>query len=191
MNEEIKRIFIDTVTTYNYADKDVDDSVIHELYELTKWSATSFNCSPLRLVFLKSKEAKSRIDPYLMDSNKVSVKNVPICVIIGMDTKFFTDLPRNFKAVDAKVFFENNEELAYATAFRNSSLQAGYFLKAVNALGLDAGAMSGFDNKGVDNEFFRDTSIKSNFLCTLGYGIEPKGHSRGARYNFDEVANII
>ena len=108
-----------------------------------------------------------------------------------MDTKFFKDLPKNFTAMDAKVFFENNEELAHATAFRNSSLQAGYFLKAVNALGLDAGSMSGFDNKGVDNEFFKDTSIQSNFICTLGYGIEPKGHPRGARYNFDEVAKII
>ena len=101
------------------------------------------------------------------------------------------NLPRNFKAVDAKVFFENNDELAYTTALRNSSLQAGYFLKAVNALGLDAGPMSGFDNKGVDDEFFKDTSIRSNFLCTLGYGIEPKGHPRGARYKFDEVAKII
>ena len=191
MNEDIKRIFIDTVTTYNYSDKIVEDSILKELYELTKWGATSFNCSPLRLVFLKSEEAKGRIDPYLMDSNKVSVKKAQICVIIGMDTKFFTDLPRNFKAVNAKVFFENNEELAYATAFRNSSLQAGYFLKAVNALGLDAGAMSGFDNKGVDNEFFKDTSIRSNFLCTLGYGVDPKGHPRGERYNFDEVVKII
>ena len=191
MNADIKRIFIDTVTTYNYSDKVVDDDVLKELYELTKWSPTSFNCSPLRLVFLKSQEAKDRIDPYLMDSNKVSVKKAPICVIIGMDIKFFTDLPKNFKAEDAKVFFENNEELAHSTAFRNSSLQAGYFLKAVNALGLDAGPMSGFDNKGVDNEFFKDTSIQSNFLCTLGYGIEPKGHPRGARYKFYEVAKII
>ncbi len=191
MNEDIKRIFVDTVTTYNFSNKEISDDVLKELYELTKWGATSFNCSPLRLVFLKSEEAKNRIDPYLMDSNKVSVKNAPVCVIIGMDTMFFTDLPKNFTAMDAKVFFENNEELAYATAFRNSSLQAGYFLKAVNALGLDTGAMSGFDNKGVDNEFFKDTSIQSNFICTLGYGIEPKGHPRGARYNFDEVAKII
>ena len=178
MNEDIKRIFIDTVTTYNYSDREVDNNVLHELYELTKWSATSFNCSPLRLVFLKSKEAKNRIDPFLIDSNKEKVKKAPITAIIAMDTMFFNDLPRNFKATDAKVFFENNEELAYTTAFRNSSLQAGYFLKAVNALGLDAGPMSGFDNKGVDNEFFRDTSLRSNFLCTLGYGIEPKGKPR-------------
>ena len=111
--------------------------------------------------------------------------------VIHKKAKFFLCDIKNFKAEDAKVFFENNEELAHSTAFRNSSLQAGYFLKAVNALGLDAGPMSGFDNKGVDDEFFKDTSIRSNFLCTLGYGIEPKGHSRGARYKFDEVAKII
>ena len=191
MNEDIKRIFINTVTTYNYSDKEVDDNILKELYELTKWSPTSFNCSPLRLVFLKSKEAKDRIDPYLIDSNKAKVKKAPVCAIIAMDIKFFNDLPRNFKAQDAKVFFENNEELAHTTAFRNSSLQAGYFLKAVNALGLDAGPMSGFNNSGVDEEFFKDTSLRSNFLCTLGYGIEPNGHPRGSRYEFDEIAKII
>jgi nitroreductase len=108
MNEDIKRIFIDTVTTYNYSDKEVDDNVLHELYELTKWSATSFNCSPLRLVFLKSKEAKDRVGPFLIDSNKEKVKKAPITVIIAMDTKFFNDIPRNLKATDAKIFFENN-----------------------------------------------------------------------------------
>tara|TARA_B110001454_G_scaffold215057_1_gene235822 strand:- start:2044 stop:2658 length:615 start_codon:yes stop_codon:yes gene_type:complete len=190
-NEDINRIFIDTVTTYNFLDKDVADSSLKDIYDLTKWGATSFNCSPLRLVFLKSQEAKDRIDPYLIDSNKEKVKKAPVCAIIGMDTEFFLDLPKNFAAMDAKVFFENNEELAFATAFRNSSLQAGYFLKAVNALGLDAAAMSGFDNKGVDSEFFKDTSIQSNFLCNIGYGANLKGHPRGPRYTFDEVAKII
>ena len=191
MNQDIKRIFIDTVTTYNFSDKSVDDSVLKEIYELTKWGATSFNCSPLRLIFLKSQESKNRIDPFLIDSNREKVKKAPVCVIISMDTKFFLDLPNNFPATDAKVFFENNDELAFATSFRNSSIQAGYFLKAVNALGLDAAPMSGFDNKGVDKEFFIDTSIKSNFLCNIGYGIEPKGHARGPRYNFEEIAKII
>ena len=121
MNEDLKRIFIDTVTTYNYSDKEVDDNILKELYELTKWSPTSFNCSPLRLVFLKSKEAKDRIDPYLIDSNKAKVKKAPVCVIIAMDIKFFNDLPRNFKAQDAKVFFENNEELVnhYPSLLKN------------------------------------------------------------------------
>ena len=84
MNEDIKRIFVDTVTTYNFSNKEIGDEVLKELYELTKWGATSFNCSPLRLVFLKSEEAKNRIDPYLMDANKVNVKKAPVCVIIGM-----------------------------------------------------------------------------------------------------------
>ena len=191
MNEDIKRIFIDTVTTYNYSDKVVEDSSLKELYELTKWGATSFNCSPLRLVFLKSEEAKNRIDPYLMDSNKVSVKNAPVCVIIGMDTMFFTDLPKNFTAMDAKVFFENNEELAHATAFRNSSLQGAYFMMVSRALGLDCGPMSGFNNQIVDEVFFSGTNIKSNFLCCIGYGDPSKIFMRLPRLDFNEVCEII
>ena len=191
MNEDIKRIFIDTVTTYNYADKVVEDNVLQELYELTKWGATSFNCSPLRLVFLKSEEAKGRIDPYLMDSNKVSVKKAQICVIIGMDTKFFTDLPKNFTAMDAKIFFENNKELANATAFRNSSLQGAYFMMVSRALGLDCGPMSGFNNDLVDQSFFKDTNIKSNFLCCIGYGDPSKIFMRLPRLNFDDVCEIL
>ena len=111
MNEDIKRIFVDTVTTYNFSNKEISDEALKELYELTKWGATSFNCSPLRLVFLKSEEAKNRIDPYLMDANKVNVKKAQVCVIIGMDTKFFKDLPKNFKAVDAKVFLKTMKSL--------------------------------------------------------------------------------
>ena len=191
MNDDIKRIFIDTVTTYNFSDKTVDDSMLKEIYDLTKWGATSFNSNPLRIIFIKSNEAKNRLDPFVMDSNKEKIKKAPVCAIIAMDIRFFVDLPKNFPAADAKVFYENNEDLAYTTALRNSSIQGGYFIKAVNALGLDVAAMSGFDNKGVDKEFFKDTSIQSNFLCNIGYGIAPKGQSRGPRYAFDEVAKII
>ena len=142
-------------------------------------------------IFLKSQDAKDRIIPFLIDSNKEKVQKAPVCTIIAMDTEFYLDLPNNFPATDAKVFFENNDDLTFATAFRNSSLQGGYFLKAVNALELDAAAMSGFDNKGVDAEFFKGTSIRSNFLCNIGYGKDVKGHPRGPRYAFDEVAQII
>ena len=110
MDEIIKRIFLDTITTYNFSDKLVDDSVLKEIYELTKWGATSFNCSPLRLIFLKSQDAKDRIIPFLIDSNKEKVQKAPVCTIIAMDTEFYLDLPNNFPATDAKVFFENNDE---------------------------------------------------------------------------------
>ena len=191
MNEDLKRIFIDTVTTYNFSDQDVENTKIKEIYELTKWSPTSFNCSPLRLRFLKSKEAKERIDPCVMPFNREKVKKAPVCVILAMDIEFFKDLPRNWPKEDVKGIFEGNKDFTYTASLRNSSLQIGYFLKAVNALGLDAACMSGFINDAVDKEFFQGTSIKSNILCNIGYGIDPKGSKRGSRYEFDEVAEIL
>ena len=191
MNDDLKRIFIDTVTTYNFSDKEVQDSTIKEIYELTKWSPTSFNCSPLRLRFLKSSDAKHRIDSCVMPFNREKVKNAPACVILAMDIEFYNDLPRNWPKEDVKGIFEGNNEFTYTAALRNSSLQIGYFLKAVNALNLDAACMSGFINDAVDKEFFQGTSIKSNILCNIGYGVEPKGSKRGSRYEFDEVAKII
>ena len=191
MNEDIKRIFVDTITTYNFSNKDVNDDTLREIYELTKWSPTSFNCSPLRLRFLKSEEAKARIDPCVMPFNREKIKKAPVCVILAMDIEFYRDLPINWPKEDVKGIFENNKEFTYTASLRNSSLQIGYFLKAVNALGLDAACMSGFINDAVDNEFFKDTSLKSNILCNIGYGENPKGSPRGPRYNFDEVAEII
>ena len=191
MNDDLKRIFIDTVTTYNFSDKEVQDSTIKEIYELTKWSPTSFNCSPLRLRFLKSSDAKQRIDSCVMPFNREKVKNAPVCVILAMDIEFYNDLSRNWPKEDVKGIFKGNKEFTYTAALRNSSLQIGYFLKAVNALNLDAACMSGFINDAVDKEFFQGTSIKSNILCNIGYGVEPKGSKRGSRYEFDEVAKII
>lgn len=191
MNEDIKRIFVDTITTYNFSNKDVNDDTLREIYELTKWSPTSFNCSPLRLRFLKSEEAKARIDSCVMPFNREKIKKAPVCVILAMDIEFYRDLPINWPKEDVKGIFEKNKEFTYTASLRNSSLQIGYFLKAVNALGLDAACMSGFINDAVDNEFFKDTSLKSNILCNIGFGEDPKGAPRGPRYNFDEVAEII
>jgi 3-hydroxypropanoate dehydrogenase len=108
-----------------------------------------------------------------------------------MDLNFWKDLYKNYLREDAKIYFENNEKKINETAFRNSTLQGGYFLKAANALGLATGPMSGFFNKGVDEEFFKDTSIRSNFLCNIGYGDPTGTYDRAYRYEFDEVSEIL
>ena len=126
-----------------------------------------------------------------MPFNREKIKKAPVCVNLAMDIEFYRDLPIKWPKEDVKGIFEKNKEFTYTASLRNSSLQIGYFLKAVNALGLDAACMSGFINDAVDNEFFKDTSLKSNILCNIGYGENPKGSPRGPRYNFDEVAEII
>jgi 3-hydroxypropanoate dehydrogenase len=116
----------------------------------------------------------------------------PVTAIIGYDLRFYEHLPKLFphnKA--ARSWFAGKEEHARTTALRNGSLQGAYLILAARALGLDTGPMSGFDNTGVDGEFFAGTDIKSNFLCSLGYG-DPAGvRPRGPRFTFDEMAKII
>ena len=184
-------IFVKPQTCYKFLDKDVSDQVLHELYDLTKWGATSFNCSPLRLKFLKSKSSKEILSTFVSEDNVLKIINAPVCTIIGMDIEFWKDLPKNYLREDAKKYFENDIDKSQLTALRNSSLQGGYFLKAANALGLATGPMSGFSNDEVDEKFFSGTSIKSNFLCNLGYPDKDGCFERASRYEFKEIAEIL
>ena len=191
MTDTINDIFVKPQTCYKFLDKDVSDQVLHELYDLTKWGATSFNCSPMRLKFLKSKSSKQMLSNLASEDNVSKIINAPVCTIIGMDIEFWRELPKNYLREDAKKYFENDIDKSQLTALRNSSIQGGYFLKAANALGLATGPMSGFSNDEVDEKFFSGTSIKSNFLCNLGYPDEDGYFERASRYEFKEIAEIL
>ena len=56
---------------------------------------------------------------------------------------------------------------------------------------MDCGPMSGFDNAKVDAAFFAGTTVKSNFLCNLGYGDGSKLYPRSPRLDFDEACRIV
>ena len=191
MTNTINDIFVKPQTCYKFLDKDVSDQVLHELYDLTKWGATSFNCSPMRLKFLKSKSSKQILSNLASEDNVSKIINAPVCTIIGMDIEFWRELPKNYLREDAKKYFENDIDKSQLTALRNSSIQGGYFLKAANALGLATGPMSGFSNDKVDEKFFSGTAIKSNFLCNLGYPDEDGYFERASRYEFKEIAEIL
>ncbi len=191
MNTIVDDIFIKAQTCYKFLDKEVPDQVLHELYDLTKWGATSFNCSPMRLKFLKSKNSKKNLSKLVSEDNIDKIINAPVCAIIGMDTEFWRDLPRNYLREDAKQYFQDDLNKSQVTAFRNSSIQGGYFMKAANAIGLATGPMSGFLNSKVDEQYFSGTTIKSNFLCNLGYPHSEGYFERAPRYEFKEVAEII
>lgn len=191
MADKIHQIFVEPQTCYKFLDKEVSDQSLNDLYDLLKWGPTSFNCSPMRLKFLKSREAKENLSRFVSEDNVNKVLNAPVCTIIGMDTEFWRDLPKNYLREDAKKYFENDPEKSQITAFRNSSIQGGYFLKAANALGLAVGPMSGFSNELVDEEFFNGTTIKSNFLCNLGYPDKDGYYERAQRYNFSDIAEIL
>lgn len=174
-----------------WLDKPVPDSLLVELHDLMKWGPTSANCWPLRVVYVKSPEAKARLVPLMMEGNRAKVQAAPVTAILGMDMAFYEQLPKLFPHTDAKSWFVGNTPLIEATAFRNSSLQGAYFMLAARALGLDCGPMSGFDADKVNAEFFTGTTVKANFICSLGYG-DPAGlFPRSPRPEFADVCNIL
>ena len=177
--------------SYNgYLDKSISPAQMDAIWELMKQGPTSANCLPARLIWCATDEAKAKLAPLTSANNADKVRAAPVTVIIGMDMEFYEQLPELFPPADARSWFAGNEALASATAFRNSSLQGAYFMLAARALGLDTGPMSGFDNAEVDAAFFAGTTVKSNFICTLGYGDPASIFGKLPRPAFDTF-NII
>ena len=181
-----------TARTYNaWLPKEVTDEQIRRLYDLAKFGPTAANSSPMRIVFVKSPDAKQRLKPYLSESNAEKTMQAPVTAIVATDFAFYEHLPKLFPHADARSWFVGNEQLVQASGIRNGSLQGAYLLMAARALGLDCGPMSGFDQAGVDAEFFAGTQIKSNFLINIGYGDPDKNlFDRLPRLSFDEAAQI-
>ena len=189
--QALQQLFSDARTFSAWQDKAISTSLIHELYELTKFAPTSANSSPARFVIITSPEAKSKLKPALAEGNIDKTMNAPVTVIVATDYQFYEHLPQLFPQTDAKSWFVGNQALADSTAFRNSSLQGAYLIMAARALGLDTGAMSGFNNAAVDEAFFAGTQTRSNFLINLGYGDVSKLHPRNPRLSFEQAAQIL
>lgn len=188
----LDQIFNHARTHNGWSNKPVSDEILRKLYNLAKYPPTSFNCQPARYIFVKSQAAKEKLRPCLMEGNAEKTMAAPVTVIVAYDTKFYDHLPRLFPQFDAKPIFANNPAIAEATQFRNSSLSGAYFMLAVRALGLDCGAMSGFDNAAVDQAFMAGISWKSNFLINLGYEGDPgKVYPRNPRLDFAEACQVV
>ncbi len=184
-------IFRDARTHNVWLDKPVDDALLEQVYSLAKMGPTSANMCPLRIVFVKSHAAKERLKPALDAGNVDKTMKAPVTAIIGMDVRFYEKLPELFPHADAKAWFKDlPQPILEYIALRNSSLQGAYFMLAARALGLDCGPMSGFDNAKVDAAFFAGTTVKSNFLCSLGHGDSSKLFPRSPRLAFEEACQI-
>jgi len=183
-------LFREARTHNAWQDKEVSDVLLEAVFDLAKMGPTSANCSPMRVVFAKSPEAKEKLKPALLADNVAKTMAAPVTAIIGHDTTFYEHLPRLFPHTDARPWFVGNDTLIVETAFRNGSLQGAYFILAARALGLDCGPMSGFNNAKVDAAFFPDGKVKSNFLCNLGYGDPAVLFPRSPRFEFDDVCTI-
>jgi len=186
----LDRLFLSARTHNGWQPRDVPEELLREAVDLAKMGPTSANTSPLRIVFVRSKEGKERLKPALAPGNLEKTMAAPVTAILAQDHSFPDLLPRLFPHMDLRPMFVGNDALIADTAFRNSSLQAAYFILALRAVGLDCGPMSGFDNAKVDAEFFAGTTIRSNFLCNIGYGDPAKLFPRSPRLAFDEIARF-
>jgi 3-hydroxypropanoate dehydrogenase len=205
-DEALNQLFREARTHNAWLDRPVSDEMLRQLYDLTKWGPTSANCLPARIIFLRTREAKERLRPALSPGNVEKAMKAPVTAIIAYDECFYEKLPRLFPHnPEMRDWFANSPKLAETTAFRNGTLQGGYFILAARALGLDCGPMSGFDNAKVDAEFFATATsagemateiptsccVKSNFLCNLGYGDPAALYPRRPRLEFDETCRVL
>lgn len=183
-------IFRNARTHSHWLDKPVGDDLLRRAYELARMGPTSANCQPMRVVFVRSPEAKAKLEPALSAGNRAKTMAAPATAIFAMDMEFYEALPRMFHDPEARGWFAGKPKTIASTAMRNATLQAAYFIIAARAVGLDCGPMSGFDNAKVDAAFFAGTSCKSNFLCNLAYGDPARLHPRNPRLAFEEACVI-
>lgn len=187
----LAQLFTEARTRNAWSDRPVSGDLLRKLYDLTKFGPTAVNNTPARFVFVTSPEAKARLIPLMSEGNQAKTLQAPVNVIIGQDIDFHERLPVLFPhAPGAKDWFAE-EAGRRESAFRNSSLQGGYFLLAARALGLDVGPMSGFDPAGVKAEFFADSTVEPNFIVNLGYGTDENLFPRSPRLGFEEAAVIL
>ena len=187
----LAQLFTEARTRNAWSDRPVSEELLRKLYDLTKFGPTAVNNTPARFVFVTSAEAKARLIPLMSEGNQAKTLQAPVNVIIGMDTDFHEHLPVLFPhAPGAKDWFADEAGRREA-AFRNGSLQGGYFLLAARALGLDVGPMSGFDPAGVKAEFFPNSTIEPNFIVNLGYGTDENLFPRSPRLTFEEAARVL
>lgn len=191
MQTTTERLFTEARTQNGYKPTAVPDATLRALYDLLKWGPTSANSSPARFLFVRSAEAKERLVACMNPGNVQKVKEAPVSAIIGMDMAFHDKLPFLFPHTDARAWFAGNEAKIAETAFRNSSLQGGYLILAARALGLDCGPISGFDAAKVDAAFWAGTTVRTNFICTLGEGDPSRVFARSPRLPFEEACRLL
>ena len=175
---------------YAWTDEPVTEQQIRRMYDIVKMGSTSMNGCPARFVWVRSQQGKERIAKSLKPANLPKVMGAPLTVIVAYDLDFWKELPRLFPHDDRRPLFKDKPAYTEDTAYRNSTLQGGYLMIAARAIGLDVGAMSGFSNEVIDEEFFKGTSLKSNFLCNIGVADETALFQRLPRFDFEDVCSF-
>ncbi len=190
--DALKQLFIEARTEHGWLPKPVSDQQLKDIYDSLKWGPTAFNSLPAHIVFVKSDEAKQRLLKHLAPGNVRQASEAPVTAIIARNYKFYENFPITSPTYDAGAVFKKEPHLIEPTAIRGTTLMGAYLMLAARAHGLDCGPMSGFDNDKLDADFFKDQPhLKSDFICSIGYGDETKRYPRAPRLKFEELCKIL
>jgi len=194
--QKLDRSALDTLflnaRTYNgWQAKDVPDSLLKQIHDLAKWGPTSANCCPLRIVFVRTEDAKQKLKPLLDKGNQDKTMEAPVVALFAMDRQFYKFAGKLAPHVNVEKWYGGKDEANKETANLNGTLQAAYFMLAARSMGLDCGPMSGVNKQGVKDAFFPDLDGEVKFVCALGYGRPETLHPRAARLDFDEAHKIV
>lgn len=190
-NQALEQLFLAARTQNGWRDMPVPDQLLRDIYDIAKMGPTSMNTQPMRVLFLRSAEAKQRLAPALSPTNLDKTLAAPVTAIVARDMQFYDYMPEIWHKPGARELFAGNPALAQATAQRNATLQGAYLMIVARALGLDCGPMSGFDAARVNAEFFPDGRCQADFLCNLGYGDPGKLFDRQPRHAFDRACSLL
>ena len=190
-DKSLDLLFRTARTQNGWLPKPVTDAQIRAIYDIVKMGPTSANSQPARFVFIRTQEGKEKLRPALSEGNTAKTMEAPVTALVAYDTQFYENLPRQFPHNQDAINWFKGTPAAAPTAVRNGTLQGAYLIIAARALGLDIGAMSGFDNALVDKTFFPDGRFKSNFLCNIGYGDPTKIFARSPRLDFDDACTLM
>ncbi|MEC7490485.1 MAG: malonic semialdehyde reductase [Pseudomonadota bacterium] len=176
-----------------WQDKDVTDDQLLEIWDLMKFGSTSANTQPGRIIFIRSQNAKEKLKPCLAPPNVEKTMKAPVTALLAYDLEFYSNFAKLYPVrPEMGEMYRSNPALAEKFAFQQCTLQGAYLITAIRSIGLDAGAMGGFDTDAADEAFLKGTSWKSNFLCNIGYGdLEGIKGPRLYRYDFSEVCQVI
>lgn len=191
-SSEAEAIFTGAHTAYRFTSEPVSDQELAHIYELAKFTPTAMNAQPLRVTFVRTPEAKVRLLPLLAEGNRPKAESAPVVALLAADTDFHEQLPvLNPFSGDAAATFAADPARREAMARNNAWLQAGAFILAVRAAGLDAGPMAGIDATGIDAEFFDDTALRTFLVVNIGHAAADGVFPRNPRLGFAEAVSLV
>jgi 3-hydroxypropanoate dehydrogenase len=190
-SQHIKQIFTEARTHRFFTDQLVEDNILKQLYEVVKNAPTASNTCPMRVTFVKSAVEKAKLLEVIAEGNKPKAATAPVIAIVSYDMKFFDHLDNLAPHLDKSNFAQMSEDAIRTQASNNTWLQGGYLILAARALGLDCGAMAGFDRERTNKLFFNNSSWRAAFLLSLGYGSGKNIRDRAPRLSFEDTCKIV